>query len=172
MLADEGMLLIKFWFHLSKAGQKKRLKELEGDPRTSWRVTERDWRFYRQYDRYREVATYMLRHTSTGDAPWFVMEVSACRMETRREILLVCERGIASLDDALAEHITIVPRVGLKAPLQTERRPIGSEMPLRRELELFVGYLKGGPPPLTPLAEGVEMVELLARMRESAGLPR
>jgi polyphosphate:AMP phosphotransferase len=68
------MLLIKFWFHLSKAGQKKRLKELEGDPRTSWRVTERDWHFYRQYDRYREVATYMLRHTSTGDAPWFVVD--------------------------------------------------------------------------------------------------
>ena len=74
MLADEGTLLIKFWFHLSKAGQKTRLKELEGDPRTSWRVTERDWRFYRQYDRYHEVASYMLRHTSTGDAPWFVVD--------------------------------------------------------------------------------------------------
>lgn len=107
-----------------------------------------------------------------GRTPWFVMEVSACHFETRREIRLVCERGIASLDDALSEHITIATRNALAAPLRTERRPIGTEMPLRRELEIFVGYLNGGPPPLTPLAEGVEMVELLARMRHEAGLPR
>ena len=37
MLADEGVLLVKFWFHLSKAQQKKRLKALEKDPRTAWR---------------------------------------------------------------------------------------------------------------------------------------
>jgi predicted dehydrogenase len=107
-----------------------------------------------------------------GHAPWFVMEVSACHFETRREIRLVCERGIASLDDALAEHITVAARTALGAPLRTERRPIGREMPLRRELEIFVGYLTGGPPPLTPLAEGVEMVELMARMRREAGLPQ
>ena len=39
MLADEGALVLKFWFHLSKKRQKKRLKELESDPETRWRVT-------------------------------------------------------------------------------------------------------------------------------------
>jgi predicted dehydrogenase len=121
-------------------------------------------------ERFREPGEGML--AVFGDAPWFVMEVSACHPETRREIRLVCERGIASLDDALAEHITIATRVALGEPMRTERRPIGKEMPLRRELEIFVGYLNGGPPPLTPLAEGVEMVELMARMRREAGLPR
>src|SRR5437762_2990026 len=32
MLAEEGALILKFWFHLSKSAQKKRLKELEKDP--------------------------------------------------------------------------------------------------------------------------------------------
>ena len=39
MLADEGALILKFWFHLSKDAQKKRLKALKADPETRWRVT-------------------------------------------------------------------------------------------------------------------------------------
>src|SRR4051794_21548092 len=34
MLADEGALILKFWFHLSKKAQKKRLSALEADPHT------------------------------------------------------------------------------------------------------------------------------------------
>ena len=40
MLVDEGALILKFWFHLSKKTQKKRLHALEADPKTRWRVTE------------------------------------------------------------------------------------------------------------------------------------
>ncbi|HSD60370.1 MAG TPA: polyphosphate:AMP phosphotransferase, partial [Burkholderiales bacterium] len=47
MLADEGALILKFWMHLSKDGQKQRLKELEKDPRTRWRVTKRDWQHFK-----------------------------------------------------------------------------------------------------------------------------
>src|SRR3989338_6538078 len=36
MLAQENVLLIKFWFHLSKKTQKKRLEQLEKDPDTRW----------------------------------------------------------------------------------------------------------------------------------------
>jgi len=43
MLAAEGVLILKFWFHLSKDAQKKRLKALEKDPDTRWRVTDTDW---------------------------------------------------------------------------------------------------------------------------------
>ena len=38
MLTDEGVLILKFWFHLSKQQQKQRLKALEKDPQTRWRV--------------------------------------------------------------------------------------------------------------------------------------
>src|ERR1039457_1406061 len=38
MLCDEGALVLKFWLHLSKEKQKDRLKKLEKDPNTSWRV--------------------------------------------------------------------------------------------------------------------------------------
>ena len=40
-LADDGALILKFWMHLGKSAQKKRLKSLEKDPLQSWRVTRR-----------------------------------------------------------------------------------------------------------------------------------
>jgi polyphosphate:AMP phosphotransferase len=76
MLADEGALLLKFWFHLSKKRQKKRLKELESDPDTAWRVQPRDWDFFKKFDRFMEVSEYTLRETSNAHAPWVVVEGS------------------------------------------------------------------------------------------------
>lgn len=74
MLADEGALILKFWLHLSKDCQKKRLKSLEKDPATRWRVTERDWQNFKIYDRFRGVAEHTLRQTSTAEAPWTIIE--------------------------------------------------------------------------------------------------
>ena len=79
MLADEGALILKFWFHLSKKAQKKRLRALEADPETAWRITERDWDFFKHYDRFYRVSESVLRTTSTANAPWIVVEGSDAR---------------------------------------------------------------------------------------------
>jgi polyphosphate:AMP phosphotransferase len=73
MLVDEGVLLVKFWFHLSKDQQKKRLKALEKDPKTAWRVTDLEWKYFKRYDEFVKVCEPFLRETSTGDAPWIVV---------------------------------------------------------------------------------------------------
>jgi polyphosphate:AMP phosphotransferase len=74
MLADEGALILKFWFHLSKEAQRRRLKALRSDPETRWRVTKRDGDFFRVYDRFYRISGETLRATSTADAPWIVVE--------------------------------------------------------------------------------------------------
>jgi polyphosphate:AMP phosphotransferase len=74
MLADEGALILKFWMHLSKDKQKKRLEMLEKNPKTRWRVTHRDWKHFKQYDKYRAVHERVIRHTSTTEAPWTIVE--------------------------------------------------------------------------------------------------
>jgi len=74
MLAHEGVLLLKFWFHLSKEKQKKRLHELEKDPDTRWRVTSQDWENFSKYDKFSRVSEHVLRETSTADVPWIVVE--------------------------------------------------------------------------------------------------
>jgi len=74
MLVDEGVLLLKFWFHLSKKAQKKRLKKLEKDPKTRWRVTKQDWERFEHYDEFVDVCAHVLRRTNQGHAPWIVVE--------------------------------------------------------------------------------------------------
>lgn len=74
MLCREGALILKFWLHLSKKEQKKCLKKLSSDPRTRWRVSDTDWKHYKQYNDFRQVAERMLRTTSTAEAPWMIVE--------------------------------------------------------------------------------------------------
>ena len=76
MLVAEGALILKFWFHLSRQAQKKRLEELSASKKTAWRVTRDEWRQSRCYDRYVEAAEEMLSGTSTGDAPWEIIDGS------------------------------------------------------------------------------------------------
>jgi len=81
MLLDEGALLLKFWMHLSKEVQKKRLKKLEADPLTRWRVTEQDWEHFEMYDKFRKICAKTLQATSTADAPWTIVEATDFRYQ-------------------------------------------------------------------------------------------
>lgn len=74
MLISEGALIIKFWLHLSRDKQRERLKRLEKDPLTRWRVTRRDWKHCKLYKKFSAVHESVIRHTSTAQAPWIIVE--------------------------------------------------------------------------------------------------
>ncbi len=74
MLAADGALILKFWFHLSKKAQRKRLDGLEADARTRWRVTRLDRERFKIYDQFLAVSATALGQTSTGAAPWSLVE--------------------------------------------------------------------------------------------------
>lgn len=73
-LVDDGALIIKFWLHLSRDAQKQRLKKLESNPATAWRVSKLDKKHLKHYDEFRSIAERTLRDTSTGEAPWIIVE--------------------------------------------------------------------------------------------------
>jgi AMP-polyphosphate phosphotransferase len=79
MLAHENVLLLKFWIHLSKQAQLKRLAALDRDKVTTWRVTDGDWNRARRYAKSHALWEHTLRETSTGEAPWVVVEGSDWR---------------------------------------------------------------------------------------------
>jgi AMP-polyphosphate phosphotransferase len=79
MLAQEDVLLVKFWIHLSKSAQKARLAELDRKKATTWRVTEGDWNRARLYAKSHQLWEHTLRETSTGEAPWYVVEGADAR---------------------------------------------------------------------------------------------
>ncbi len=74
MLTDEGIVLLKFWIHMSRDDQKRRLRELASSPKTRWRVTGIDRSAPKHYNKFHDVWEEMLRETSTGAAPWYVVE--------------------------------------------------------------------------------------------------
>jgi len=111
MLTDEGFVLLKFWIHLSKAAQKQRLQELEHDPTTAWRVTREDWKAYRIYNKAHELWESLLRETSTGAAPWHVVEGTDGRYRylTVGKILLDALRTTLAPRPATPKHAITPP---------------------------------------------------------------
>jgi polyphosphate:AMP phosphotransferase len=73
-LADDGATIMKFWMHLSREAQERRLRNLEQDPLTQARVTERDWENWTRYDRFVETAEHTISRTHTGKTPWAIIE--------------------------------------------------------------------------------------------------
>ena len=76
MLAAEGALILKFWLHLGKDEQKKRLNKLVRSARTSWRVEESPWGGSKRYKEVKLAAEDMMRITGTDHAPWITVNVS------------------------------------------------------------------------------------------------
>lgn len=74
MLVDSGALLVKVWLHISAPHQKKLFSKLEKKDETRWRVTKTDKKHAKLYDTFRRVSERALRETSTGEAPWRVVE--------------------------------------------------------------------------------------------------
>lgn len=146
MLASEGTLVLKYWLHLSKQRQRKRLKALEKDPETRWRVTDTDWKRFKLYDNFRAVSEMALRRTSVAHAPWIVVEGSDARyrMITTATSLLQALR--ARLDNTPPKPPEIIlptlPKVDdrnvLRALDLTKQLP---RKKYRQELEALQGRL-------------------------------
>ena len=74
MLCNEGAVIFKFWFHLSKKQMKARLKALQDDPLHSWRISPLDWQQSKTYDRVVRFGERIIRRTSRDYAPWNIVE--------------------------------------------------------------------------------------------------
>lgn len=74
LLCDEGALIFKFWFHLSKKQMKARLKSLQDDPLHSWRISPLDWQQSQTYDKFVHYGERAIRRTSRDYAPWHIIE--------------------------------------------------------------------------------------------------
>ena len=74
LLCNEGAVILKFWFHLSKKQMKARLKALKDDPLHSWRISPLDWQQSETYDKVVHFGERMIRRTSRDFAPWNIVE--------------------------------------------------------------------------------------------------
>jgi polyphosphate kinase 2 (PPK2 family) len=73
-LADFGMILAKFWIHISPEEQLRRFEERQQIAYKQWKLTDEDWRNRAKWDAYQEAVNDMLLRTSTATAPWTIVE--------------------------------------------------------------------------------------------------
>ena len=72
-LSRNGVLIRKFFLHVSKDEQKKRFLERIDQPEKNWKFSANDARERGHWDEYMTAYEDMIRNTSTEEAPWYVV---------------------------------------------------------------------------------------------------
>jgi polyphosphate kinase 2 (PPK2 family) len=73
LLVNDGMIVMKFWFHVSADEQLQRFEERAKDPLKSWKLTPDDWRNRDKRPAYIEAAEEMFAKTDTEAVPWQII---------------------------------------------------------------------------------------------------
>ena len=96
-LVGNGVILIKFFLHISKDEQKKRFDDRKSDPFKQYKITEDDWRNREKWDQYLEATEDMLKRTSLGSNPWTIVPAE-CKKYAR---IFTLDVVIKTLSDKL-----------------------------------------------------------------------
>ncbi len=104
-LVDEGMILIKFWMHISEDEQLKRFHRRAKDPLKQWKLTDEDWRNRERRIEYEEAVEDMLNRTEHERAPWFVVPAESKRYGR----VFVLEHTVKAIEEGMK-------RMGLQVP--------------------------------------------------------
>ncbi|MCX6459993.1 MAG: UDP-galactose-lipid carrier transferase [Actinobacteria bacterium] len=110
MLADEGMVLLKFWLHISHEEQLRRFKSREKEPLKRWKLTDEDWRNREKRAEYEDAVREMVDRTDTTWAPWTLVEADNKRFARVKVIETLNHR----IEQALVEHGIELPPVAPK----------------------------------------------------------
>ena len=96
-LAAEGMIIVKFWLHVSGKEQLKRFRAREKDPLKAWKITDEDWRNRKKRPAYEKAVEDMLDKTDKPLAPWTLVEGESkryARVKVASETVAQIEAGM------------------------------------------------------------------------------
>jgi AMP-polyphosphate phosphotransferase len=96
-LADEGMVLIKFWLHISGKEQLKRFEARAKDPVKEWKLTDDDWKNRGLRKLYTEAIEAMFEETDTKHARWNVIPADSkhyARVKVVETVIDEIEKGM------------------------------------------------------------------------------
>ncbi len=96
-LAEDGAVIVKFFLHISKKEQRRRLKKLAKDKFESWRVTKWDWKHHKDYDKYVRAIEEMIAKTDAPRRSWTIVEAT----DKRFAEIKVFETLVKAMEEAL-----------------------------------------------------------------------
>jgi AMP-polyphosphate phosphotransferase len=112
MLADDGMIIVKLFLHISDAEQLKRFERRREDPLKTWKLTDEDWRNRAKHPAYEAAIEEMFERTDTERAPWRIVPGDSkryARVHVMREVIAAIEEGCAHHDFALPDPLEPAP---------------------------------------------------------------
>ncbi len=96
-LTDDGYIIIKFFLHISRDVQKKRMTELVGNTATDWRIKQNDIMQNRRYSYVFELRDRLLELTDKDNAPWHIIDNEDFDEGAHELLSILCEK----LEEAL-----------------------------------------------------------------------
>ncbi|MEX0287542.1 MAG: polyphosphate kinase 2 [Flavobacteriaceae bacterium] len=90
LLYEDGVILIKFWFSISKEVQKKRFDSRLNNPLKRWKFSPVDMKGQELWDKYTEFKEQMFTKTHTNFSPWVIVKTNdkkTARLESMRYLL-------------------------------------------------------------------------------------
>ena len=90
MLYEDGVIIIKFWFSISKDEQKKRFNSRLKNPLKQWKFSPVDKEGQIRWDRYTSYKEQMFSQTHTSFSPWIIIKTNSkkqARLESIRHVL-------------------------------------------------------------------------------------
>jgi polyphosphate kinase 2 (PPK2 family) len=106
-LATEGMVLVKFWLHVSEDEQLRRFRARERDPLKRWKLTGEDWRNLSRRADYELAVEDMLSRTDHPDAPWSVVAAESKPFARVRVVEIVIDAVEKALRAAGQEPVAV-----------------------------------------------------------------
>jgi polyphosphate:AMP phosphotransferase len=130
-LVDDGVAIAKFWLHLSRKELKQRLKKYASDQLDAWRVRPEDWQQAKKYQEYTALAEEMLTYTSTGAAPWTLVE-SDCERWAKVKVLSQLVATLVAALERKKNLASVIPNL----PPQKELLPTEPDFLAQVDLDL------------------------------------
>lgn len=128
-LTDNGYLIMKFFLHISKKEQEKRIKHLLADKDTKWRISRNDQWQNSHFEKCTEHFDCYLKDTNTPLAPWYIVDAKSKKW-TELQILETLTQGIGI---ALGNSRMAVPLLQNVFPLV--QMPLLADIPLDKIIE-------------------------------------
>jgi polyphosphate:AMP phosphotransferase len=97
-LTGQGIVLCKFWLHISPEEQLARFKERARLAHKKHKITDEDWRNRKKWKDYAAAVDEMVARTSTGHAPWTLVAANDKKLARLTVLKTVCDALEAALD--------------------------------------------------------------------------
>ena len=119
-LVNSGLHLVKFWFSVSRAEQRRRFKERENHPLKQWKLSPIDKASLDKWDEYTRAKEQMFFETDTADAPWTVIK-SDCKKRARLNAMRYVLHKLPYTNKDLAQVGKLDPLIVGRAHVVYER---------------------------------------------------